>query len=335
MSDKLKPTATLQATSALRRVSRGRAGHLLAFALLLLLALPALAGCDEGLPPEAEGKLNAVATTGMIADIVRSVGGERVYVTQLMGAGVDPHVYTATEGDVITLTEADVIFYNGLHLEARMADVLARINERIPTVAVGERVPEDRRLFGEAFEGQPDPHIWMDVSLWMLATEAVRDALIAQDPAGEQVYRDNAGAYLAQLEALDGYVRAQIDTIPERQRVLVTAHDAFNYFGRAYDIEVFAPQGISTQSEAGVEDIRRTVDVLVAREVPAIFVETSVPRDVVEAIVEGARARGHDVEIGGSLYSDAMGELGTPDGTYQGMIRHNVDTIVAALAPSE
>lgn len=290
-----------------------------------------LAGCGDSAASAADGETHAVATTGMIADIVRNVGGERISVTQLMGAGVDPHLYTATESDVSTLTEANIIFYNGLFLEARMAEVLEQMSGRMMTVAVGDAAPEDELLADPQYEGQPDPHIWMDVSLWMQATERVRDALIELDPEGEAVYRENTEAYLAELEELDRYVQEQINTVPEQQRVLVTAHDAFSYFGEAYGIDVFAPQGISTESEAGVEDIRQTIDVLVEREIPAIFVESSVPPDVIEAIVEGARARGHDVSIGGELFSDAMGRLGTPEGTYVGMIRHNVDTIVSAL----
>ncbi len=304
-------------------------------AALAILAALALAACQTTLAaddPPGERPVRAVATTGMIADIVRNVGGERVEVTQLMGAGVDPHLYAATEGDVLTLSEADIIFYNGLNLEARMGEVFARMGGTQAVVAVGESVPESERLADPRYEGQPDPHVWMNVQHWMKATDAVRDALIALDPAGAETYQANAGAYRAELERLDAAVEEAIQRIPADQRVLVTAHDAFQYYGQRYGIEVFAPQGISTQSEAGVEDIRQTIRLMVSRRIPAIFVETSVPPDVVEAIIEGARAEGHTVEIGGELFSDAMGEPGTPVGTYVGMIQHNTDVIVGALA---
>jgi manganese/zinc/iron transport system substrate-binding protein len=271
-----------------------------------------------------------LATTGMIADVVKNVGGEHVDVIQLMGAGVDPHLYTARESDVVALVRADIIFYNGIHLEARMAEVFERISDSRLTVAVGGAVPEHRLLHAEGFP-EGDPHIWMDVELWMRVTERIRDTLVEFDPAHADAYAANAEAYLAELQDLDDYIHAQMARVPERQRVLVTAHDAFQYYGHAYGIEVFAPQGITTQAEAGVEDIRRTIDLLAERDIPAIFVETSVPPDVIEAIIEGARARGHIVTIGGELFSDAMGDPNTPEGTYIGMIKHNTDTIVSAL----
>lgn len=273
--------------------------------------------------------LNVVVTIGMIADVAQNIGGACITVTALMRPGVDPHLYRASEGDVSTLLEADLIFYGGLHLEARMADIFEEMPGDTLTVAVSEAVPEDQRL--TVSEGQYDPHVWMDVSLWRLAAARIQSTLVTLDPDDAALYNANADAYLSEMDTLHTYVGEQIATIPEGQRVLVTAHDAFQYFGRAYEIEVFAPQGISTVTEAGVEDIRRTIDVVVEREIPAVFVETSVPADVVEAILEGVQARDHSIVIGGSLYSDAMGETGTPDGTYLGMIRHNVDTIVAAL----
>lgn len=274
--------------------------------------------------------LNVVATTGMVADIVRNVGQACVMVTQLMGPGVDPHLYRASEGDVLTLLDADVVFYSGLHLEARLAEIFERMNGMIPTVAVGERVPEEERLTETSYN-QTDPHAWMDVELWAYTVDAIRDELIALDAANEAFYSANAEAYHEELATLDAYVQEQIDRIPEEQRVLVTAHDAFQYFGHGYGIEVFAPQGITTATEAGVNDIRRTIDLLVTRNIPAVFVESSVPPDIVEAIVAGAEAQGHEVTIGGNLFSDAMGDDGTVEGTYIGMIRHNVDTIVGAL----
>lgn len=298
--------------------------------LLLLFGAPLLAACGGNTAVQEGAPINAVTTVGMIADVVKNVGGDYVQVTQLMGPGVDPHLYTATESDVDILLNADMIFYNGINLEARMTDVFEQIGSSKPVIAVGDAIPQ-QRILTEVVYNAPDPHIWMDVELWMMVAEKVRDELIAFDAAHAAAYRENAQAYIAALEELDQYVQDQINRVPSEQRVLVTAHDAFQYFGRAYGIEVFAPQGITTQAEAGVEDIRRTINLVVERQIPAIFVESSVPPDVVEAIVEGARAQGHEVAIGGSLFSDAMGEAGTEEGTYAGMIRHNVDTIVTAL----
>ncbi|MBN8621498.1 MAG: zinc ABC transporter substrate-binding protein [Anaerolineae bacterium] len=301
--------------------------------LVVLVLVSACSPAAQNSPATEEGSatINVVATIGMIADVVKTIGGEHVSVTQLMGAGVDPHLYTATQSDVTTLMDAQMIFYSGLHLEARMADVLEQIGKSKPVIAVGESVPEERRLV-TSDAGTVDPHIWMDVSLWELVARKIGDELAAFDAANAAAYQANLEGYVAELQALDQYARDQIATIPEEQRVLVTAHDAFHYFSRAYGIEVFAPQGITTAAEAGVEDIRRTVQIIVERNIPAIFVESSVPPDIVDAIVAGAEAQGKVVTIGGSLFSDAMGQPGTPEGTYIGMIRHNVDTIVAALA---
>jgi manganese/zinc/iron transport system substrate-binding protein len=302
--------------------------------LIGLFGLILLAACSpttQTSSAERNSIINVVTTTGMIADVVQNIGGQRVNVTQLMGAGVDPHLYTATQNDVSTLSNAQMIFYNGLHLEARMIDIFEQIGANKPVVAVTDSIPDDKILKSPNYDA-PDPHVWMDASLWSMAAQHIADELSVFDPSGAETYTTNVENYLAQLAELDQYAHDQIQTIPEEQRILVTAHDAFHYFSRAYGIEVFAPQGITTAAEAGVEDIRQTIRVVVERNVPAIFVESSVPQDVVNAIVEGAAAQGQDVVIGGSLYSDAMGQPGTPDGTYIGMIRHNVDTIVKALS---
>jgi manganese/zinc/iron transport system substrate-binding protein len=212
-----------------------------------------------------------------------------------------------------------------------MADVLGNMNTRVPTVAVGEAVPEDRRRMADDYEGQYDPHVWFDVSLWMLVAERIRDALIEHDPQNADAYRAGAEAYLAKLGDLHAYATERIASIPEESRLLVTAHDAFGYFGDAYAVDVMGIQGISTAGEYGLQDLNRVIDVIVQREVKAVFVETSISPKSIQALVEGVRARGHDVRIGGDLYSDAMGAAGTPEGTYLGMVRHNVDTIVEAL----
>lgn len=291
------------------------------------------AGCTA--QPGAETRADrphVVATIGMITDIARRVGGERMRVTGLMGPGIDPHLYKASAGDVRRLGSADLILYNGLHLEAAMADVLARMNDRIPTRAVAEAIPEDRLLAPPEWEGQYDPHVWMDVGLWRHAVEAVRDAFTDLDPGGREHYQTSAAAFLAELEELDAWIRDEVARIPEERRVLVTAHDAFNYFGRAYGFEVEGLQGLSTVAEAGTGDLRRVAELVARRGIPAIFVETSIPRRTVEAVQAAVRARGFEVEVGGELFSDAMGDPDTEEGTYPGMIRHNVRTIVEGLA---
>jgi manganese/zinc/iron transport system substrate-binding protein len=298
----------------------------------LALLVPSLAAGAQAGEGCAEPQRLVAATVGMIADVAARIGGSCVTVHAMMGPGVDPHLYSATLSDVDLLFEADIIFYGGLNLEARMADVLEEVGVGLnkPVIAVSEAIDPGLRLT-EPGTNVADPHVWMDVSMWMQAAEAIRDGLIDLLPDHAAYIETNADAYLAEMAELHAWVLAQIESVPPSQRVLVTAHDAFQYFGRAYGIEVFAPQGISTASEAGVGDIRRTIDLLVERQIPAIFVETSVSPDIIEAIQAGARSRGHEVIIGGSLFSDAMGEAGSPGGTYLGMIRTNADTIARAL----
>ena len=294
--------------------------------------LLAAAGCaTEGEARTPGARIEAVATIGMITDVVGRVGGERVRVQGLMGPGVDPHLYKARAGDVRRIDGADVIFYNGLHLEAAMGEVFEEMQGRTRTVAVTAGIPEARLLRPAEFKGAFDPHVWFDVSLWMEAVRAVEAALVEHDPAGAATYRANARAYLAELDALDRWVRARVGELPPERRVLVTAHDAFNYYGRAYGFQVRGLQGISTAAEAGTADVQGLADFIVERRLPAIFVESSIPRRTVEAVQAAVRSRGHEVRIGGSLYSDAMGDAGTPEGTYVGMVRHNVNTIVDAL----
>jgi len=283
----------------------------------------------------SEGPLEIVCTTGMIADMVRNVAGERARVSTLMGEGVDPHLYKPTRSDIAALSRADVSFYNGLMLEGRMTDALVRVASSGRRVyAVTEMIPEDRLLSPDGAEGHPDPHLWMDPSAWGIAVDAVRDALIACDPAGADVYARNAAAYRERVIALDAYARRVLESVPERSRVLVTAHDAFNYFGARYGFDVLGIQGLSTESEAGVRDIERLVGLIVDRAIPAVFVESTVSDRGVRALIAGAAARGHTVTIGGELYSDAMGRAGTYEGTYIGMLEHNVNTIARALGGS-
>jgi manganese/zinc/iron transport system substrate-binding protein len=301
--------------------------------LLLLLLLLCVAGCGPGANVAGDdGRLRVVATIGMIADAAERIGGPRVRVQALMGPGIDPHLYKATAGDVRRLAAAELILYNGLHLEAAMGDVMREMSGRRRTVAVAEAVPAHELLTPPEFEGAYDPHVWFDVGLWKYAVDAVRLALADADPEHAPEYEARAVAYLDELDELDAWVRARIAELPSERRVLVTAHDAFNYFGRAYGVEVRGLQGINTAAEAGTADVQRLATFIVERRVPAVFVETSVPRRTIEAVQAAVRARGFHIEIGDPLFSDAMGAAGTPEGTYIGMVRHNVNTIVHALA---
>lgn len=303
--------------------------------LPFLLILLATVGCRSSNPRPVAGptglKIATVATTGMVADIVRQVAGPRASVDGIIGEGVDPHLYKPTRADVARLMEADVIFYSGLLLEGKMGEVLQGLAKEKPVYAVTASIEESYLLVPPEFKGHPDPHLWMDVRGWMKAVNEVADRLSEFDQSNRDLYQQNSAEYLKQLESLDQYARERFASIPERSRVLVTAHDAFNYLGRAYDLEVIGIQGISTESEAGLVDLNRLVDLLVERKVSAVFVESSVADKNVRALVEGAKSRGHEVKIGGSLFSDAMGPPGTYEGTYIGMLDHNVTTIVRAL----
>jgi manganese/zinc/iron transport system substrate-binding protein len=299
-----------------------------------LLALPvALAlGNSVVLAEEDDGKIRITTTVGMIADTVRNIGGDRVDVTALMGPGVDPHVYKPSAGDVGRLDRAEIIFYGGLELEGRMTDTFEKIAKAgKPTYAVTDGIPEDRLRRLEPNSSHHDPHIWFDVKLWKLATESIRGHLTNHHPDDATLFQQNADAYQLQLDALDGYIREQTATIPEGRRVLITAHDAFGYFGAQYGFEVLGVQGISTASEAGTRDIQDLVDFIVERQIPAMFVESSVSPATIEAVQAASRDRGWDVTVGGELFSDAMGKSGTPEGTYIGMVTFNIDTIAAAL----
>jgi manganese/zinc/iron transport system substrate-binding protein len=250
-----------------------------------------------------------------------------------MGPGVDPHLYKASEGDVARMAAADVVFYNGLHLEGKMTEVFEQMQRRgVATVALAAAIPDSLRRESAAFAGNYDPHIWFDVSLWKRAAGYVRQQLAEMDPAHASAYAARADAYLGELDALDRYVREQAGRLPEARRILVTSHDAFGYFGRAYGFDVRGLQGISTATEAGTADVQRLAEMVVRERIPAIFVESSVSPRGIEAVQAAARARGHEVRIGGTLFGDALGDPGTPEGTYVGMVRRNIETIVTALA---
>lgn len=303
-------------------------------AIWIVLAAALLVGCAQpatGSDDLAARPIRVVATTGMVGDLVRNVGGERVEVITLMGPGVDPHLYKASADDVVQLQRADIIFYNGLHLEAAMSEVFERMQSRRRTVAVTGGIPREALLPSDQYDNQFDPHVWFDVALWRQTVEYVRDALIDLDPSHASIYRTNAESYGRQLDELHAYVQSQAALVPADQRVLVTAHDAFRYFGRAYGFEVHGLQGISTVVEAGAADVQQLADFIATRRIPAIFVETSVPQRTLAAVQSAVRARGFEVRIGGELFSDAPGDPGTPEGEYIGMVRHNIDTIVTAL----
>jgi manganese/zinc/iron transport system substrate-binding protein len=301
--------------------------------MLIMAGLVVATGCGDDAPPPESGRLAAVATTTIVGDVIAAIGGDAVDLEVLMGPGVDPHLYKPSAGDVRRMATARAIFLNGLHLEGKMGEVLEEMGQRgMHTAAIAECIPEARLIDSSAAgAGLHDPHVWFDVELWMVAAECARDALMEIDPANADDYRERAEAYLSELKRLDAWVRDRVETLPPEQRVLVTAHDAFSYFGRAYDFEVRGLLGISTAAEAGTADIQRLAEFIAERRIPAIFVESSVPPRYVEALRQAVVARGFDVTIGGSLYSDALGDPEGPAATYIGTMRTNVETIVRAL----
>jgi len=276
--------------------------------------------------PSDRGDISVLVTTGMIADIAQAVVGDVGQVTVLMGPGVDPHLYQPTTRDQRRLRQADVVFYNGLHLEGKMVDVFEALARDKTVVAVTSGIPPERLLGGGESGGQPDPHVWFDVALWKMATEVVIDTLTAVRPDQAQGFRSRGDRYLEELEGLDQYCRTRIAEVPAERRILVTSHDAFRYFGRAYGLEVVGIQGISTESEAGLRRLTECVDLIRQMRVPAIFPESSVSPAAVQRVAQDSAVR-----LGPELYSDALGAPDGPAGTYRGMIRHNVDGIVEAL----
>lgn len=283
--------------------------------------------------PSAQAKepIKIVATIGQITDAVKNIGGEHVDVQGLMGAGVDPHLYKATEGDLRKLSNAQIIFHNGLYLEAKMEEIFEKMSRNKKVVGVVEAIAISRRLDSINYPGHYDPHIWFDVTLWSEVVKKITAELSQFDPAHAEFYKANAENYLAKLETLNQFVLSRANELPQDQRVLVTAHDAFRYFGRAYGFEVVGLQGISTQSEAGAKDVTQLADFIAKRKIKAVFIESSVPERNIKAVQEAVKAQGWDVKIGGELFSDAMGSSGTFEGTYIGMVTHNINTIVDAI----
>lgn len=309
------------------------------FAIALATSALALGlnACDK--QPTAQAPANTdtnapiqvVATTGMVADLVRAIGGEHVKVNNLIGEGIDPHLYKPTRDDVAALLAAEMVFYNGLQLEGKLGAVLESAAQERPVVAVASSVPKDLLLHPARAEGHPDPHIWLDASIWSQCGDSVVAALIEQRPDDAAAFRTNLEAFQTDAASIHDYGTRAMATIDPEVRLLITSHDAFNYFGRAYGIEVVGIQGVTTESEAGLADVEALVTMIVERNVPAVFVESSVPTRSVQALVEGARARGANVVIGGELFSDAMGTTGTYEGTWSGMVDHNLTVVARAL----
>ena len=295
-----------------------------------ILIVLILAGCKSG--TEEDSTLKVVTTTTMITDLVQNIGGDLIQVDGLMGAGVDPHLYKASEGDVAKLYNADVIFYNGLHLEGKLVEVFEKMEgQGKAQVALAEALDKSKLIGSDYFASNYDPHVWFSIGYFKQFAQQVSQVLSEQDPTNKDQYANNLTNYLKQLDTLDAEINQVIASLPEEQRILVTAHDAFNYFGEAYSFEVVGLQGLSTATEAGVQDVQRLSEFIIENEVKAIFVDSSVPRRTIEALQQAVLSKGHQVGIGGSLYSDALGDSGTVEGTYLGMFRYNVNSIVNAL----
>ncbi|WP_378187085.1 metal ABC transporter solute-binding protein, Zn/Mn family [Aquimarina sp. W85] len=299
--------------------------------LFLVVSLTILNSCKKK-PNTSDGKLQVVTTTSMITDLVTQIGGDAIQVQGIMGSGVDPHLYKASEGDVSKLVEADVIFYNGLHLEGKLVEVFEKMERRNnKTIAVGEALDKKELIGSEYFASNYDPHIWFSVQNWIKAAGFVTKKLKVLDPKNETVFETNSKIYLSKLQALEKHILTKITTLPVEQRILVTAHDAFSYFGKAYEFEVVGLQGLSTATEAGVQDVQNIAQFIINKKVKAIFVESSVPKRTIEALQAAVRSKGSEVNIGGTLFSDALGTPDTDEGTYIGMFKYNINTIIEAL----
>ena len=298
--------------------------------LVVLFALVICFSCKND--SKSNGKLNVVTTTSMITDLVENIGGDYINLQGLMGSGVDPHLYKASEGDVTKLVNANVIFYNGLHLEGKLVEVFEKMGTASKTpIALGDVLDKSTLIGSNYFASSYDPHVWFDINYFRQFTKKVTQVLSEKDPDNAANFRANERAYLLRLENLQSRITTIIETLPRDKRILVTAHDAFNYFGKAYDFEVVGLQGLSTATEAGVQDVQNLSTFIIENNIKAIFVESSVPKRTIEALQAAVISKGHEVAIGGTLYSDALGNAGTVEGTYVGMFEYNVNTIVNAL----
>ena len=303
--------------------------------IYILFFLFSLAACKSGQNNNADdGVFYIVTTTAMVGDAVKNVVGKKAEVVSLMGPGVDPHLYKATQGDLNKITKADMIIYNGLHLEGKMTEIFEKMSKTKPVYAIADGVNKNRLKVVSKKGVKPvvyDPHIWFNVDLWTETLAGIAAQIGKVDPDNAVYYNSKATHYKAVLDRLHGKAGFKLSTIPKDQRILITSHDAFGYFGDAYKFEVFGLQGMSTASEFGLQDVKQLVDYIVEKKVKAVFVESSVPKKPLEAVIEGCRDRGHQLKIGGTLFSDAMGAEGTPEGTYEGMFEHNINTIFNAL----
>ncbi len=282
-------------------------------------------------PTKSSGKLKVVVTTSMLTDLVKNIGGDLIDLQGLMGAGVDPHLYKASEGDVSKLFNADVIFYNGLHLEGKLVAVFEKMETQKTTVALGEFLAKEGLIGSDYFASNYDPHVWFNIQYFKEFSDKVTSVLSEEDPKNAASFTANNLAFQQKLDLLHTAVVNTIATLAPEKRILVTAHDAFNYFGKAYGFKVVGLQGLSTATEAGVQDVQKLSEYIIANKVKAIFIESSVPRRTIEALQEAVLSKGHQVSIGGSLYSDALGDGGSVEGTYVGMFFYNIKTIVNAL----
>ncbi|WP_244985845.1 metal ABC transporter solute-binding protein, Zn/Mn family [Anaerosalibacter bizertensis] len=301
--------------------------------LIMIIIFTSIAsyGSNKKIQKDPE-KLNVVTTTTILEDAVRNIGGDKVEVESLMGPGIDPHLYKASAGDVEKMMNADLIIFNGIHLEGKMSDIFEKLGQiDVKTIAPGDIIDSSKLIQSSEFEGNYDPHIWFDVKLWTEVVDVIMDSLIELDSENKDFYISNGEEYKKELEELDKYIKDRAKEIPDEQRVLITAHDAFSYFGNAYGFQVEGLQGISTVAEAGTLDVKELADFIAERKIPAIFVESSVPTKNIEALQAAVHNRGFNVEIGGELYSDSLGNPGTEEGTYVGTVKYNVDTIVDAL----
>mgnify|MGYP001171674245 CR=1 FL=1 len=299
--------------------------HILIFSIISVFF-----GCKND--KKDKGKLNIVTTTTMITDLVKNIGGDYINVQGLMGSGVDPHLYKASEGDVSKLVNADIIFYNGLHLEGKLVEVFEKMEKSNKTpIALAEEIDKSTLIGSDYFASNYDPHVWFNIEYFKLFANKVTKVLSEKDPENAANYIENEKIFLSKLDALQEQIKATIETLPQEKRILVTAHDAFNYFGKNYGFEVVGLQGLSTATEAGVQDVQKLAAFIIEKNVKAIFVESSVPKRTIEALQAAVKSKGHEVTIGGTLYSDALGNAGTIEGTYIGMFEYNVNTIVNAL----
>ncbi|MFT4697946.1 MAG: manganese/zinc/iron transport system substrate-binding protein [Flavobacteriaceae bacterium] len=297
---------------------------------LFIVAISIIISCKNS--KHESGKLNVVTTTSMITDLVQNIGGDLIEVRGLMGAGVDPHLYKASEGDVSKLYNADIIFYNGLHLEGKLVDVFEKMNLKDKsTIPLGDVLDPNQLIGSEYFASNYDPHVWFNIQFFKEFGKKVREILSEKDPKNAVQFIENEKIYINKLVALENEISSIIEKLPVEKRILVTAHDAFNYFGEEYGFNVVGLQGLSTATEAGVQDVQKLSAFIIENKVKSIFIESSVPQRTIEALQAAVISKGHEVSIGGSLYSDALGSKGTVEGSYIGMFRYNVTTIVNAL----